>query len=548
MHAGGGAFRGKPGTTHATMKPTTYISALFGAQQSSGGKRPACDFDLISRYFYNRSTEEQTCQHIDAETTSDLDLNAVFERIDRTTSKVGQQYLYDRLRTLRGTEDAEAFGSDTDCFAANGELTATCMKSLARLSDDEVYGLQNLIFDTPAKVRYIAWVYPLTALAAASLLISPFYPLFLLLFMAVFAANLYIHYSNKLNVSLYGSAVKQLSRALRTARELAVEEVPGTEAATEQIRQVAEVERRSRVVGTQGDSANELAAAAWLLIELVKVALNIEVILFHRFIGSITARRGAIHNVFRFIGRTDAAISVARLRSETATCRPQFIDGKYLKAVQVVHPLIDGCVANTLELDGTGLLLTGSNMSGKTTFIRTLVLNALLGETLDICFAASYTAPYMKLYSSIRISDDITEGTSYYLQEVLTVKRFLDAAQGAAPCLFALDELFKGTNTTERIAAGKAVLAHLNRGPHIVLVSTHDIELAELLYRDGYELHHFREEVVDGKLVFDYQLHTGPLTTRNAIRILELYDYPSELIAEAYEVQEKLSGQPDGRE
>ena len=202
-----------------------------------------------------------------------------------------------------------------------------------------------------------------------------------------------IHYSNKLNVSLYGSAVKQLSLALRTARELAVEEVPGTEEATGQIRQVAEVERRSRVVGTQGDSANELAAIAWLFIELAKVAFNIEVILFQRFIGSITARRDAIHGMFRFIGETDAAISVARLRSETQTCRPQFVDGKYLKAEQVVHPLIDGCVPNTLVLDGTGLLLTGSNMSGKTTFIRTLVLNALTAETLDICFAVSYTAP-----------------------------------------------------------------------------------------------------------------------------------------------------------
>lgn len=116
----------------------------------------------------------------------------------------------------------------------------------------------------------------------------------------------------------------------------------------------------------------------------------------------------------------------------------------------------------------------------------------------------------MKIYSSIRISDDIAEGTSYYLQEVLTVKRFIDASQEPAPCLFALDELFKGTNTTERIAAGKAVLAHLNRGPHLVLVSTHDVELADLLRKDGYELHHFREEVIDGKLVFDYQLHTGP--------------------------------------
>ena len=196
----------------------------------------------------------------------------------------------------------------------------------------------------------------------------------------------------------------------------------------------------------------------------------------------------------------------------------------------------------TLELDGTGLLLTGSNMSGKTTFIRTVMLNALLGETLCTCFAERFTAPYMRLHSSIRISDDITEGTSYYLQEVLTVKRLLEDADRPAACLFVLDELFKGTNTTERIAAGKAVLARLNRGPHIVLAATHDIELAELLRGDGYELHHFREEVADGRLVFDYCLHTGPLTTRNAIRILELYDYPPELIAEAYDTQQKLLG------
>ena len=526
------------------MKPTSYLSALFRPSALPAGERPPCDFNLISRYFYNCPAEDAS-HTIDAETTADLDLNAVFERIDRTASKPGQQYLYARLRTLRGTEEVREFGRRTDHFAGNAGHAEQCAKHLSRLSDDDAYDLQNLIFDKPEQVRRIALVYLLSAAAVLSLLLSFLYPLLLLLFLAVFAANMYIHYSNKLNVSLYGSAVKQLSLALRTARELAVEEVPGTEEATGQIRQVAEVERRSRVVGTQGDSANELAAIAWLFIELAKVAFNIEVILFQRFIGSITARRDAIHGMFRFIGETDAAISVARLRSETQTCRPQFVDGKYLMAEQVVHPLIDGCVPNTLVLDGTGLLLTGSNMSGKTTFIRTLVLNALTAETLDICFAGSYTAPYMRLLSSIRISDDIAEGTSYYLQEVLTVKRFLEASQDSVPCLFALDELFKGTNTTERIAAGKAVLAHLNRGPHIVLVSTHDIELAELLDSDGYELHHFREEVVDGRLVFDYQLHTGPLTTRNAIRILELYDYPPELIAEAYAVQERLLKKPE---
>ena len=111
-------------------------------------------------------------------------------------SKVGQQCLYARIRTLRGQEDAEAFGRSTDCFSRNGELAASCTESLSRLTDEDAYGLQNLIFDTPAKVRYFAWVYPLTLLAVATLLAAPFYPLSLLLFMAVFAVNLYIHYSN----------------------------------------------------------------------------------------------------------------------------------------------------------------------------------------------------------------------------------------------------------------------------------------------------------------------------------------------------------------
>lgn len=524
------------------MKPTDYIASLLKPSRSPEEESAAYNFDQVSSYFYNSPTRDDAFQTIDAETTADLDLNAVFEKIDRTTSKVGQQYLYARLRTLRGEEDARDFDRRTEIFEQDEALTQRCEKHLSRLSNEDAYDFQRLIFETPVKVRRIGLVYTLTAVAIVSLLLAPFYPLLLLLFIAVYAVNVVIHYGNKINITRYAFAVRQLTAALKTARYLASEQVPGSDEATQPIRQVAEVERRSRIVGTQGDGGNDFAAIVWLVIELVKIAFNIEVILFHRFIGSITAHRDAIHDLFRFIGETDAAISVMRLRREAPTCRPAFVEGKYLEAVQVVHPLIADCVPNTLTLDGTGLLLTGSNMSGKTTFVRTVMLNALLGETICTCFAEGFTIPYMRLYSSIRISDDISEGTSYYLQEVLTVKRLLEAAEQPAPCLFVLDELFKGTNTTERIAAGKAVLAHLNRGPHIVLAATHDIELAELLRGDGYELHHFREEVADGQLVFDYQLHTGPLTTRNAIRILELYDYPPGLIAEAYDTQEKLLG------
>ena len=460
---------------------------------------------------------------------------AVISRFDNLTPAVA-----DRVEEWQATEETCSFKAKG--FTVRLRMEERIEPRHVKIVGDDAYDLCRLIFDTPVRVRRIGLIYALTAAAAASLLLAPFYPALLMLFVAIYAVNMYIHYSNKINISLYTSAVKQLSTALKTARHLATEGVPGSDEAARPIHRVAEVEHRSRIVGTQGDGGNELAAVGWLAFELVKIAFNIEVILFHRFTGSIATHRDAIHDVFRFIGRTDAAISVMRLRRDAKTCRPTFTDGKYLEAVQVVHPLIEGCTTNTLTLDGTGLLLTGSNMSGKTTFIRTVMLNALLGETLCTCFAERFTAPYMRLHSSIRISDDITEGTSYYLQEVLTVKRLLEDADRPAACLFVLDELFKGTNTTERIAAGKAVLARLNRGPHIVLAATHDIELAELLRGDGYELHHFREEVADGRLVFDYCLHTGPLTTRNAIRILELYDYPPELIAEAYDTQQKLLG------
>ena len=99
--------------------------------------------------------------------------------------------------------------------------------------------------------------------------------------------------------------------------------------------------------------------------------------------------------------------------------------------------------------------------------------------------------------------------------------------------LFLLDEIFKGTNTAERIAAGKAVLSYLAKtSNNTVFVSTHDIELADLLYGE-YDLYHFTETVHEKQIHFDYQLKAGKLYTKNAIRILEINDYPTEVIEEA---------------
>ena len=189
-------------------------------------------------------------------------------------------------------------------------------------------------------------------------------------------------------------------------------------------------------------------------------------------------------------------------------------------------------ILHRIDIDGKSILLTGSNMSGKTTFIRTIAINTLLAQTINTTFATAFELSPMRIFSAIRISDDLLNDKSYYMEEVETIKNMVDESRSQSRNIFFLDEIFKGTNTIERIAAGKAVLSYLSNSDNIVFVSTHDIELASLL-TDSYNLFHFTE-IVDNKAIhFDYKLKQGKLTTKNAIRILELSNYPAEIIDEA---------------
>ena len=154
------------------------------------------------------------------------------------------------------------------------------------------------------------------------------------------------------------------------------------------------------------------------------------------------------------------------------------------------HPLLPEAVPNSIELaPPRGVLITGSNMSGKSTFLRTVGVNAILAQTINTCLATSYSAPVFSVRSLIGRSDDLTAGRSYYRDEVEAVLSLVRASRGSRPHLFLFDELFRGTSTIERIAAAEATLAELVHGdgrtpsPHIVIAATHDRELVALLER-----------------------------------------------------------------
>ncbi|MFI8380516.1 DNA mismatch repair protein MutS [Leeuwenhoekiella sp. NPDC079379] len=499
-------------------------------------KKDEFHFGSIEKYFQNNNQKEKAFHIISDRCASDLDINETFKIIDRTSSKIGQQFLYCKLRTIENQDKLMKFNILVLLFEKNQNLRLKTQLELSKLNSNDYYNFEDLVTSKPVKKPKILWlIYTLTGLSTSFILLGIFFPIFFIFLIPILALNMAFHYKNKWNVSNYLDGVSQLSKALNVSKKIAsFQEVKHHFPNTSFIKEIEKIKLKTAFISFEKNIDNEFASVVWLISEFIKVLFNLEYLIFYSFIGSITTKREELKKMFHFIGEIDSAISNASLKaSDYNLCSPEFTEDKEIKVKEISHPLIKNCVVNDLSLTNKSLLLTGSNMSGKTTFIRSISINSILAQTLNICFAKEYIAPFFKIYSSIKITDDLLENTSYYLEEVLTIKKLIDVSKSKIPHLFVLDEIFKGTNTIERISGGKAILSYLNKGKNIVLVSTHDIELTDILSKENFELFHFSEQVENNKLNFDYKLKEGELKTRNAIKILELYNYPSEVIKDA---------------
>ena len=521
-------------------------AAILKKLEASWGKAKTendFNFDYISAYFDGQPVTDDVLQQIPDESIADLDFHNVFKIIDRTVSKVGQQYLYYKLRTIKNQEDVLQFNRLSKLFSNDKALRLRSQKNLLVLNQDDAYHIEALInrpfFEKPAFVKYLL---PLSIAALVFIVLGFLFHPFFLLLIPIFTVNMALHLKNKFYIQYVSAGIRQLRYLIYAGNRLANE--PAIKTHFNRFDFLASVnEIRSSVKKFSYNQAlnNEFLFVFWLLSEIVKIQFNIEALIFYRFIDRIVEKKQDINRLFRFIGEIDAAISTANLRAgNIPTCEPRFTEKKLLNIKDITNPLIKNCVPNSLILDGKSLLLTGSNMSGKTTFIKTVAINVILSETLYLAFAKTFELPFMQVYSSIKISDDILQDTSYYLEEVLRIKSFIEASQTDMPCLFVLDEIFKGTNTIERISGGKAILSYLNQPQHLVLVSTHDIELTDLLQQEDYVLYHFTEQIENEQLIFDHKLKKGRLKTRNAIKILELYDYPENIITDAERTQKRI--------
>jgi hypothetical protein len=515
------------------------LLASYGKQ-----KEEWCNFEMADKYFRNRNKKDDF-HTLSDKTCNDLDFRELFMFTDRTTSKVGQQYLYNTLRTI--PPDSKKIVQQEEYIRkidSDPKLRLKLQVHLDSLSGENAYYISSLFQDEhikPPKWFFIIRLLSFTALI--SLLTLAFIPQSLFILLPVCIVNMAIHYWNKRNLNEYVVSIPQLLRLKQVARDLMKYDIFSEAAAgvPESIRIIDRVRNRMLFFKLEAKISGEAQIAFWSMLEIVKALFLLEPLLLFGVLEQLETKRKEIENVFVFVGYIDSLISIASLRQGLGYyCIPEVsVENKILKADEMYHPLIANCVSNSIATDKKSILLTGSNMSGKTSFIRTIGINALTALTLNTCFARSFNLSRVKIFSAIRISDDLMNDKSYYFEEVLTIKEMIERSQEEDNNLFLLDEIFKGTNTIERISAGKAVLSYLNNKNSMVFVSTHDIELTDLL--DGsYELYHFSEKVDNKTVAFDFILKEGKLKNRNAIRILEINDYPEKIISEAIELSKEF--------
>ncbi|GKX29757.1 DNA mismatch repair protein [Vallitalea longa] len=228
------------------------------------------------------------------------------------------------------------------------------------------------------------------------------------------------------------------------------------------------------------------------------------------------------------LGELEALASLSTIVYEQPEwVMPEVVDDYKIYATALGHPLINANqrVCNSVSFGGryASLLITGSNMSGKSTFLRTIGINLVLAYAGAPVCAEEFICPIMNIYTSMRVKDDIDNKISSFYAELLRIKKIIEATDKGEKVFYLLDEIFKGTNSRDRHIGAKTLIKKLCKGSTLGLVSTHDLELADLEKEQDSKVknYHFQEFYKNDKINFDYKLYKGVSNTFNAVYLMK---------------------------
>ncbi len=476
---------------------------------------------------------------VDDITWNDIDMDQIFMLINNTGSAMGEEYLYSVLRKVKFNEqELMERNRLTEFFQHNEEkriqLQAAFfgMGKLRHISVYEYINQLDLLEQKSSLPHYIM----------AGGLIAAILFLFInpavggLLTFVMVANNIIQYYRRKAQIDTYFSVCSYIIRLLNSVKDIIRLDIPEIRTYVEQLKtastQFAGFKKGSRVVAGKNPNGDLLD----VILDYERMLFHTDLIKFNSMLNCFKKNRSVLNEMYVSIGVLDSMIAVASFRTMLDYyCIPELKAGlkPFLEVKELSHPMIEDPVTNSIK-ENRCVLITGSNASGKSTFIKTLAINAILSQTIYTSISKSYKASFFQIASSMALKDSIFSKESYYIVEIKSLKRVLDRLNNTVPTLCFIDEVLRGTNTLERIAASSRILYSLSRANAMCFAATHDIELTHIL-ENFYSNYHFQEQIVGNKVLFDYKLFSGRAISKNAIKLLEVMGYSQEIVQSASE-------------
>ncbi len=511
-----------------------WLRGNYGVLREREEYRPE-EMEKISRYYQ----EHADGFHIDDITWNDLGMDKVFQQMNFTYSAAGEEYLYYLLRTpMQDTGHAEEMERQIRYFAENSENRIKYQVHFAQIGKTGKYSIYDYLhyLDLLGERSSISHILGDAAIGLALLLMLESVQVGILALVAVICHNMVSYFKTKNEIDPYITSFAYIFRLLENAEELEKMPVPVFEKELEELtecrRRMGKFKAGSSIL-MSSSRMNASGNPIEMLLDYVRMVFHVDLIKFNSMLAEVRKNSEGIDRMITLIGYMETVIAIGCYRaSKDAWCLPQFHAGRKLKIENGYHPLIGNPVKNNIMTE-QGVLLTGSNASGKSTFLKTVAINAILAQTIHTCLADSYSGGLYRIMSSMALKDDLIGGDSYYIVEIKSLKRILNHSEDDGnPVLCFVDEVLRGTNTVERIAASTQILKSLAGRKVLCFAATHDIELTHLL-ENYYNNYHFEEEIKEDDVVFNYQLRKGRATTRNAIKLLSVMGYEESIIKEA---------------
>ena len=469
----------------------------------------------------------QWTSEIDDITWYDLDLFDIFELINNTYSSVGSEALYQQLRNYQWTNDTEleqliqhyqANPNDREkiqyAFASLGKQDNNLSKHyLAKKEKSSIGSLPLFLFlgslPIVGLLLFLLGIKEAIGLTILGVIINMIY---------------YQVKKAKLEIEL--RSMSYLVQTIATGSHIAKINTPLQAEIKKSLANLKSIPKFGMAFRTKSNSEAEL------FLDYFNMMIMLPFISYGFVLNKISRYNDDAIRLWELLGKLEVAAAILNFRTfMPITCQPTFEDGAVV-AKNSYHPLLTEAVMNPVDWSQT-TLITGSNASGKSTYVKSIALNCILAQTIQTAIAESFQMQPGHVYTSMAVEDSLADGDSYFVAEIKSVKRLLTAVEAHERCYCFVDEILKGTNTIERIAASSSIVHWLSQSNSLAMVATHDIELTEILKVTCANLHFSEQVTADKGISFDYTVKQGPATSRNAIALLNVLNYPAEIVHQA---------------